>query len=398
MRALGLRRLVVDLERCHGNTVVDVDGRSYVDLNTNIASLPLGYNHPALVMAGHLSHHLQIHRSALNLWTPKEHTEHLQTLWPRLAPFEGAYLWLGSSGSEAVEAALKHCTRYRGEQARHAFVSFEGGFHGRTLGALSLTQSNPHHKRTFPSIESVTVPFPASAADEARCVERLGDVLFERGGEVSGVIVEPVQAEGGDRFASHAFFRSVRSVCARADVPLIVDEVQTGMSLGDWWGHTRWGLEVPPDMVVFSKKYQVAGLWAGAKFAPRPEDEFAFNSTWGGDAWRSQLLSSIVDTVEAEDLFERSVRAGERLFDGLRALPGGSLRNVRNVGGFGAFDVDDRDRSIARLQEEGILVTGCGVSRSIRIRPSLVFDESDVPPTLERIERALVPRLVPFPP
>ena len=159
--------------------------------------------------------------------------------------------------------------------------------------------------------------------------------------------------------------------------------------MGGWWAHARWGLEVPPDMVVFSKKYQVAGLWTHAKYAPRPEDEDAFhlNSTWGGDAWRSQLLSTIVDTVEADDLFERSVRAGELLFDGLRTLPG--LRNVRNVGGFGAFDVDDRDQSIARLQEEGILVTGCGVDHSIRIRPALVFDESDVPTTLERMERAL---------
>lgn len=380
-----LRRLVVDTKASHGCTLVDVTGKSYLDLNANIASLVLGYNHPDLRAP---ARHMTAQRSALNIFPTLEFDRHLTSLWPRVNPYgrdHDAFLFLASSGSEAVESALKLLLRRRpGTKA----LSFNGGFHGRTCGALGLTRSNPSHIDGFPQVVTVGTDFPLSPDDEPRCLAQFEQVLARQ--DIGAVFVEPVQSEGGDRHASPEFFRLVRETCTRYDVAFAVDEVQTAMGFGRTWAHQNWGLDTPPDVVIFSKKMQVAGFFAKPELEPVASAAYGYNSTWGGDVQRAEMLARILDVVEKDSLYSKSVRCGDTLFSALRGFPG--VRRVRHEGSFGAFDVDGRDDVVKRLQSAGVIVATCGTGDSIRLRAPLTLSDSDVAHGLRIFEHVLTNR------
>jgi len=367
------RRVITNLACSRGNLLVANDGTRYIDLFTNIASLPLGYNHPDLIrlMSQPEIVSMAINRPATNLFPPEQFLELLKETFPKISPHDHGYIWLGSSGSEAVEAAMKHCSRKRKSTN---FLSFEGGFHGRTIGALSMTNTNPLWKQGFPQLPTLTAPFPTSD-DVNDCVERTRELISAN--HVAGVFIEPIQCEGGDRMADPTFFRKIRALCTMYDIPFVVDEVQTNMGTGKMWAHDHWDLQEPPDIVVFGKKMQIAGFFAADHMQPPKSDEYAYNSTWAGDPFRGMILKSILEIIERDNLYEISSRAGNKLFDRLRTMQG--VQNVRNINAFGAFDLADsctigRDEFLKMLQASGLILGACG-EKSIRVRPSLVFDE-----------------------
>src|SRR5262249_46056341 len=152
---------------------------------------------------------------------------------------------------------------------------------GRSLGALSLTRSKPIHKLDIPAFPWPVVPFPAArfplrehdAANresEARSLDAVTQVLRAHAGEVAGLVVEPIQGEGGDRHASPDFFRALRRITSEHAVAFIVDEVQTGGgATGSFWAHESWELADPPDIVAFSKKLQLGGFYCSEDFVPK---------------------------------------------------------------------------------------------------------------------------------
>ena len=374
-----LRRVVVDLNKSHGCRLVDSKGQEYIDLHSNIASLPLGYNHPDFTrcLRDPAVQSLAVHRQATNLYPPQEHEQQLLKVFPKINPMRGGYLHLTSSGSEAIENALKYCTRNEGGPL-HA-LSFRGGFHGRTLGALSVTHTHPEHRSGFPLLYNSVAEFPQCMDDEAKCVQEV-ERLFIQTPTIACLITEPVQGEGGDRMASPSFFRRIRDLCTRYEKYFVVDEVQTGLGTGRLWAHEHWQLATPPDVVVFSKKFQASGLFMRSSLAPTPGDAYAYNSTWAGDPFRTAMLGVLLDVIDRDGLLSRSTSVGNELFAGLRELPG--IRNVRNIGSFGAFDIDYTDYYVQALQRHGLLVSKCG-SSSIRIRPPLILEKKDVEEALD---------------
>lgn len=374
-----LKRLTVDLNKSLGIRLVDTSGREFIDLHSNIASLPLGFNHPDLVrlISKPTIQQQAIHRQAVNLYPTATHEQQLLKTFPRISPFPGAYLHLASSGSEAVETAIKFGTR--NQKRPGAVLSFEGGFHGRTTGALSLTSTHPDHTRGFPQIETYKADFPLSQEEEGDSLDAVEN-FFTRVPHISCVIVEPVQAEGGDRRASPGFFRSLRNMCLQHSKTFIVDEVQTALGTGRIWAHEHWKLDHPPDIVTFSKKIQASGLFIKGSMTPTPDEAYAYNSTWAGCSFRNAMLETILDVIERDDLLDKSVSVGNHLFSGISTLP--KVKNVRNIGSFGAFDIDYVDYYIKALQDKGLLVSKCG-SSSIRIRPALVLEEKDADNALE---------------
>jgi len=318
---------------------------------------------------------------ANNLFPSTDHERHLNHVFPRISPYsnDDAYLWLGSSGSEAIEAAIKHATRHRDGHC----LSFVGGFHGRTCGSLSLTHTNPLYKVGFPSIQSHVAQLPENAAQiESRVSEFRSTIEQQR---PAAVFIEPIQCEGGDRHVLHDFARQIRTICSENDVVFVVDEVQTALGTGTVWAHAHWNLDDPPDMVVFSKKTQASGLFAKPEFAPHASDAYAFNSTWAGDAHRSLMLEQILDTIDDEGLFTHSSTVGNFFFQNLALLNLNGVHSIRHSGSFGAFDVANRDQVVRDLQEAGVIVAGCGKD-SIRIRPPLVFNQFDAVMALDRID------------
>jgi 4-aminobutyrate aminotransferase/(S)-3-amino-2-methylpropionate transaminase len=312
----------------------------------------------------------------------------------------------GYGAGDVSEEELSSCMVNRAPGSKpYKFLSFHGAFHGRTAACLSLTHSKPTHKLDIPAFEWPIAPFPRlryplddpacaahNAAEEARCVKETCELL-DAEPDVVGVIVEPVQSEGGDNHASGAFFRSLRAECASRGVKFIVDEVQTGCGAsGTFWAHEQWGLDDPPDAVTFSKKMQIAGYYTKADLVP--DAPYRVFNTWMGDPGKVLMLEAVLKCVKNDGLVENARVTGEYLREGLHALSrahAGKLHNVRGVGTITAVDLDSsaaRDDAVDALREEGVDIATCG-DRTIRCRPGLYFTPKHARVFLDAFDRVL---------
>ena len=402
-----------DARRSLGNYAVDVDGNVLLDVYGHIACVALGYNHPDLLAAWKNGRFdwLMGWRPALGVAPPPEWVGLLEGAFARAAPAGLPAVMTVTSGAEAVENALKAAFAWKARRRRGGagwstadlqgvmqnhqpainelkIVSFDGGFHGRTLGALSATRSKPIHKLDFPAFDWPVVPFPASrfpldahaaanADAEARSLEAVERVFRAADGTVAGLIVEPIQGEGGDRHASPAFFRALRQLCTTWEVAFIADEVQTGAgATGRFWAHEGWDLDVPPDVVTFSKKFQLGGLYLRQDLVPA--EPWRLFNTFLGDPLRAAQLEVILEVIAKDDLLTHTAATGRALVDGLTALEHRCpdvFSQARGAGTFAAIDAPDgptRDRLVEALRQRGVEVGGSG-DRSIRFRPALVF-------------------------
>eukprot|EP00051_Salpingoeca_urceolata_P013718 m.173558 g.173558 ORF g.173558 m.173558 type:complete len:503 (+) comp17872_c0_seq2:1465-2973(+) len=409
--------LAVDYPASKGNYMVDADGNTLLDCFGNIGSLPLGYNHPALAEAARSDRWLvaQTHRPALGVLPPANYPKLVDGTLLSIAPpglNNVQTMMCGSCANEnAFKAALiKYQRDRRGPDATWTdeelescmlnqppgspplcVLSFKGAFHGRTFGCLSTTRSKPIHKVDMPAFEWPVAPWPEmkyplekhwneNLAETERCLDEVDRIIassIDAGKPVGALIVEPVQAEGGDRHAPAEFFRGLRNITKKYGVVFIVDEVQTGvLASGTFWAHEQWELDSPPDIVTFAKKAQTAGYFCTPELAPTAPYQI-FN-TWMGDVLRVLQLETIIEVIRAEKLQRVVQEAGVVLLEGLQRLAQahpGHLSAPRGIGTLCAIDVGtaaQRDQLIVALRNAGLNVVGCG-ERAIRFRPSLIF-------------------------
>ncbi|OQR94129.1 4-aminobutyrate aminotransferase, mitochondrial precursor [Achlya hypogyna] len=423
----------VDYSASLGNYIVDVDGNRYLDVYAQIASLPIGYNHPRIHAAIQDPKNLALlsQRPCLGILPPGDWNDLLEATLAKTQPpglseittlmcgscanenaFKAVFIWYQTKargGKPPTEFDLQSCMQNAapGSPAL-SILSFAGGFHGRLLGCLSATHSKAIHKVDIPALDWPVAPFPklqyplevhatANAAEEARCLDYVDAVLrrhnVQRAAstEIAGIIVEPIQAEGGDNHASPNFFRELRQIAADHGVAFIVDEVQTGGgSTGKFWAHEHWALSNPPDLVTFSKKMQTGGYYAKPEF--RPVETYRIFNTWMGDPAKMLQLQAFVDAVAHDDLLANTTIAGDYLHRGLHLLADeypGVLSNVRGVGTYLAVDFASpaiRDLAVTRLRAIGLQSGGCG-DRSLRFRPALVFQPTHAREALELLEQ-----------
>merc|ERR1711953_1067584 len=423
----GAAAIFGDYSRSTGCYMVDADGNRMLDMFMQIASLPLGYNHPALdkVFNNPLMSTFGQSRAALGLMPPMELPQLLDDTFLKIAPHgmtKVQTMLCGSSANENVfkAAFFRFRTNQREAEGRGAtdfseeelascmdnkapgctndlsIMSFSGGFHGRTLGALTCTHSKTVHKIDVPAFDWPTAPFPRlqyplkdnkeyNAAEEQRCLESVRAIFQERidqGRPVAGMITEPVLSEGGDLHASKSFFTGLQKACKEFGAAFIVDEVQTGICCsGYMWAHEAWGLEESPDFVCFSKKALLGGYYYKDEFQP-PQGYRIFN-TWMGDATKLLLFKEVLDVIEKEGLQERVVAVGQQLWRILENASGAHpdyVTNLRGVGTVIAFDCKSpvhRDELANHLRNNGVLV-GTNGAQSIRFRPALNFSPMHV--------------------
>ena len=424
----------------------------FLDMGALIATQPFGENDPMVVRA--------ILDQLAFVMSRYAHSEYqtilslrLKAALNRVAPAGTPRHFVVNTGAEAVENAMKSVLLNRvktGDDDTGGFiVSFDGAFHGRTLGCLAVT----HRKKArlgFPTFDWPHISFPVENARapketlrrEERSLKQLWDLLvsgrmpradrskdtfrremdaiddflarpatqpdavhtfvadqragltpdvLRRSRRVAAVLVEPIQGEGGVRMASARFMRKLRLLTRIYDVPLIFDEVQTGWgATGRLWAHELFELPAPPDVVTWAKKAQNGVLFVSEDLATFFQEEKKFNTTWEGDSVGMIRLLAVLDALDLDHVR----RTGERARNGLDALAreyGGFVRNVRGAGVMLAFDVaraDLRDALLDRAFRRGLVLLAAG-ERGIRVYPRYDAEPSAIDEMLSILRLAV---------
>ncbi|MAE75565.1 MAG: aspartate aminotransferase family protein [Planctomycetes bacterium] len=367
-----------------GCWVEDVDGNLFLDMNAGIAVCATGHCHPSVVEAIKAQAESLVHMSGTDFYYESQVmlAEKLDAMTPG-GPWR---TFFGNSGAEAVECALK-LARWRTE--RQLVISFEGAFHGRTMGALSLTASKPVHKeRFFPLVPGV---FHAQYGD-AGSVERLLAGPLPPS-ELAAIFVEAVQGEGGYRVAPAGFLAELRAICDRTGAMLVVDEVQSGMGrTGRVFAYEHDGIE--PD-IICSAKGIASGMPLGVCIAKR--DHMTWNpgahaSTFGGNPIACRAALATLDLLE-QGLIANAEEKGALLRQHLTAATAGNS-NVTDIRGRGLMlavevnDADLRGRIIQEAFKRGLLILGCG-KKAVRFSPALVISEEEAVLAVNLFKEAL---------
>ncbi len=397
-----------------GIVVTDVDGNEFYDFSAGIAVTSTGHCHPHVVAAIQKQAGELIHMSGTDFYY-----ESLVTLAERLskiAPMPGPHkFYYGNSGAEAIECALK-LARYH--TRRQNIIAFFGAFHGRTMGAMSLTASKPQQRRRFsPLMPGVThIQYPdlyRGRKDAAQdpdgfalsCARFIEDKLFKTTlppEEVAAIFVEPVQGEGGYVVAPTIFMQELRRICDRHGIMLVLDEVQSGIGrTGKWWAVEHTGVE--PDMVCMAKGL-ASGMPLGVTMTRSEIMDWVSGShasTFGGNPVCIAAALATLDVIEQEHLLEHTSEVGTHMMKRMSTWPA-KMKLVGDVRGRGLMiGVDivkdkatkeygsaERDLIIERAFERGILFLGCGPS-TIRICPPLVVTEEEADVAVDVLEECI---------
>jgi 4-aminobutyrate aminotransferase len=406
------------VKRAYGCTVEDVDGHQFLDCMAGIAVCATGHCHPRVVRAIQEQAERLLHICGADFYDPLyiALSERLAAIAPGDEPKR---VFLGNSGAEAVEAALKLARHHTG---RPYVIAFFGAFHGRTMGAVSLTASKPVYHRGFapllPGIVHVPYGYCYRCAYNLTypscnlaCVDFIEQTLMGKSippDEVAAIFVEPVQGEGGYVVPPDGWMQKLRALCDRYGILLVADEVQSGMGrTGKWFATEHWG--VVPDILCVAKAL-ASGMPVSAMVARESVMTWpvgAHGSTFGGNPVACAAALATIDVIEQEGLMENAVRVGNRLLDGLRALAreverAGRPPFIGDVRGLGLMigvelvqDLQTRapahDEAEAVMREcfrRGLLVLTCGAS-SIRFAPPLVITEAEADRALAMFADAL---------
>jgi L-lysine 6-transaminase len=234
-------------------------------------------------------------------------------------------------------------------------------------------------------------------AAEQRALDQVEKAFADNPDDIAAIIVEPIQAEGGDVHFRPEFLQALQAKAREQEAFFVLDEVQTGVGItGRMWAHEHFGLE--PDAVAFGKKMQVCGCMVGPRVDEEPENVFKvssrINSTWGGGLTDMVRAGRYLEVIHEDGLVDNARVAGERLLEGLRALQeelGGLMTNARGRGLMIAFDLETperRDEAQDRMLANGLLLLGCG-TRSIRFRPPLNLAAAEADAALEIVRKSL---------
>lgn len=396
------------VEKAEGSEVWDVDGRRYIDFMAGIGVMNVGHRHPVVVEAVKTQIDKFWHICLSDFYYPSavELAEKLNEIAPMA---ESARFYFGNSGTEAIEAAAKLAMYHTG---RRTFISFLGGFHGRTMGALSFTASKSVQSAHYPKALNVHhVPYPnpyrprfvgeAGQATLDYIKEELFRVKVEPS-DVAGIMVEAVQGEGGYIIPPAEFIPGLRDLCNEHGILLIVDEVQSGVGrTGKWWAieHDR----VEPDIVCFAKGI-ASGLPLGgiiARDSIMTWKPGAHGSTFGGNPVAMAAATATLQVIEEEKLLEHATNMGQLLMTKCRILQENfpQIGDVRGRGlmiGMEMIETDgskNRDKKfrndlVQACFRHGLLTLPCGES-TIRFIPPLNSSPEILEEGFAQFEKAL---------
>jgi 4-aminobutyrate aminotransferase len=399
------------VNRGEGAIIEDVDGNRFLDFNAGIAVTATGHCHPQVVAAIKQQSERLIHMSGTDFYY--ENMVELAEKLAAIAPGDVARrVYFGNSGTEAIEAAMKLARYHTG---RDKFIAFRGAFHGRTLGALSLTGSKVVQRKGFgPMVPGVfhaeypdTYRRPAGVTPEdhaVNCVRAIEEQLFRTtlpAEEVAAIVLEPVQGEGGYIVPPKVLLEELARLAQQHGILLIFDEIQSGMGrTGKMWAADHFG--VTPDIFTVAK-----GIASGMPLSAMVSRSEVMNwppgahaSTYGGNPVAVAASLATIQLLERE-LVANSARIGSHILDRLRSWPS-KFKNVGDVRGLGLMigiefvrDQDTKDRApdirdhlVAMAFERGLLVLGAG-RNVLRLCPPLIVTRDQADFAVDTLEECL---------
>jgi 4-aminobutyrate aminotransferase len=400
----------IAIKKGEGIYVESTDGHRYMDFSSGLAVLNIGHSHPGVIEAVKRQLDEYVHTGGVYYsGIVAEAAKRLLSITPPGLDM----LFFSNSGAEAVEGALKVARFVTGRQG---IISFTGGFHGRTLGAVSITTSRAAYRRSYhPLLPSVyQSPYPSCfrcpfsvKPDRCgmQCFDYLKEIFAHQIGpdEVAACIIEPVLGEGGYHPAPGEFLKKLRNLCSDHGILLIFDEVQSGMGrTGNWFAAGYHG--IVPDVMTVAKgiasgfplsavvgKSEIMGKWPPG----------AHGTTFGGNPVSCAASIATINAIESEGLLEASSRIAERAMRRLKITAGYSsaIGDVRGIGPMigiefmtpsGTADRNACDRVLDYCLANGLILINCGPGRNvIRFIPPLIVSEEELDRGISIIEEGV---------
>jgi len=393
-----------------GVYVHGADGKRYMDFSSGLATVNIGHNHPSVVKAAKEQTERFIHSGCIFRY------DSIVTLALRLkekTPEGLDMFFFSNSGAEAIEGAIKLC---RFVTKRPAIIAFTGGFHGRTLGALSLTSSNVKYRRRYhpllPSVYHVPYPYcyrcpvgqnPESCSIE--CFKVLESALehLVSPEEVACVVMEPVLGEGGYVVPPVRYVKKLRELTKRHGILFVADEVQSGFGrTGKWFASEHFGA-VPDVMAVgkgIASGFPLSAV-IGRKDIMKKWPPGAHGTTFGGNPVSCAAAIATIDVMEKQGLADNAKRQGDYALKRLRVLRGKfpSIGDVRGLGLMIGIEFVKKDkkpdsallkRIMKRCEKNGLIVVECGLHKNVlRFIPPLTITTREMDAALGIFEKAL---------
>lgn len=414
--------LVLDLKKSKGCQIYDARTNKYMlDGFSFFASAPLGTNHPKLANPEFIK---KVGEVAVNKPTNSdiytvEMAEFVDTFAKIAMPDYFKHLFFVSGGALAVENALKtafdwkirkNIEQGKGKNLGEQIIHFQEAFHGRTGYTLSITntfnldKTKYFTKFNWPRITNPKITFPLNDKNlekvkslEIQAVSEIESAISKNPDDIAGLIIEPIQGEGGDNHFRKEFFLKLREICDEHDLMFILDEIQSGVGLtGKMWAYEHFDLQ--PDMLAFGKKTQVCGIMVNNRVDEIKDNVFnvssRLNSTWGGNLVDMVRSQKYLEVIQEENLVKNAEIQGKILQKGLVELAEKypvKISNARGRGLMCAFDCvspEKRDELKNKIYANGLIVIGCG-EKTIRFRPPLIISSEEINEALRIIDETL---------
>jgi acetylornithine/N-succinyldiaminopimelate aminotransferase len=376
-------RVDLGFERGEGAWLIATNGERYLDFTSGVAVNALGHAHPYLVAA--------LQEQATKLW----HMSNLfrspdgERLAARLCEQSFAdFVFFCNSGAEAMEGAIKITRKYhaaKGRPERYRIVTFEGAFHGRTLATLAATGSAKYLDGFGPPMDG----FDQVAHGDLEAVKKAV------GPHTAGILIEPIQGEGGVRSAPNAFFKALRQLCDEHGLLLVFDEVQTGMGrTGELFAHKRLG--VTPDVMSLAKAlgggFPIGAVLATAEAASGMVPG-SHGSTFGGNPLAVAAANAVLDVMLKPGFFEHAQKMSLLLKQKLASVVDrypDVLADVRGEGLLIGLKAVVRSGDLVdALRDQKLLTVGAG-DNVVRFLPPLIVTEAEIEESVQRLDRACV--------
>lgn len=373
-------RFDVVFERGTGTRIYDINGKEYIDFVSGVAVNCLGHCHPAIVNALTEQSMKLIHLS--NYYWNTQHTQLAEKL---INNCDHSKVFFCNSGTEAVEGALKMARKYgklKGGENKNVILYMDNSFHGRSMGALSVTGQPKYQKEFMPLISGV----------KAVEFNNIDDLVKNFDENVCGIIIEPIQGEGGINTADIEFLREAEKLCTKYDALLIFDEIQCGMGrLGSLFAYKKFG--VIPDVITLAKAlgggFPIGAFIANqrASIALEPGDH---GSTYGGNplgcAVSLAVLKELVDGHVVDSVEEKSLYLKEKLLNIKEKY--GVIDEIKGIGLLIGISLKDPKTFMNLCFSRGLLVVTAGAN-VVRLLPPLNVSFEDMDSALEILEEVI---------